>query len=210
MATEQISILQFARLVLDAIEAAQIDYLLGGSLALIAWGEPRTTLDVDLAVHLPGNKIHALSQELEKRQMLVPPDILLALLLQTEGDLPVNAIHLDSGHKAEIFLLRPEDRFRAESLRRRRLIDLGKPLGTVYVHAPEDLILNKIHYYGLSQQTKHVRDIASILVISSDVIDWEYLTNWVEKLGLAPIWYEVLGEVDELLARGKRQQGANA
>ncbi len=41
------------------------------------------------------------------------------------------------------------------------MIDLEPLLGIVYVHAPEDLILNKVAYYGLSQQEKHVRDIAS-------------------------------------------------
>ena len=99
---------QFARIVLDAIEAAQLDYCIGGAVAVWAWGEPRTTQDFDLVIHLPGNRIRLLSQELEKRRMLVPPDILLDLLLQTEGDLPVNAIHMDSGYKAELFLLRIE------------------------------------------------------------------------------------------------------
>jgi hypothetical protein len=36
--------------------------------------------------------------------------------LQPDGDLPVNAIHLDSGHKAELFLLRMDDPFRAAAL----------------------------------------------------------------------------------------------
>lgn len=210
MIHDEIPILQFARLVLDAIEAAGIDYLIGGSLALIAWGQPRTTEDVDVLIELPGNRIRLLSQELEKRQMLVPADILLDLLLLTEGDLPANAIHLDSGYKAELFLLRPDDSFGASALSRRRLIDLGNPLGMVYVHAPEDLILNKTRYYSLSQQTKHIRDIASILVISGDEIDWEYLNHWIDRLALTPIWWELLREVDELLARGKSQQGAHA
>ena len=46
------SILEFARLVIDALEATGIDYLLGGSLALIAWGEPRSTLDAVSYTHL--------------------------------------------------------------------------------------------------------------------------------------------------------------
>jgi hypothetical protein len=31
------------------------------------------------------------------------------------------------------------------------------------VHSPEDLILNKLHYFAISRQPKHVRDIVSIL-----------------------------------------------
>jgi len=194
-----ISILAFARLVLDAIEASQLEYMIGGSFALYAWGDVRTTRDFDLVVHLPGQKISTLSVELEKRQMLVPPEILLDLLMQPEGDLPVNAMHLDSSYKAELFLLRPDDTFRSTCLERRRLVDLGEPLGKVFVHAPDDLIINKVKYYGLSRQTKHIRDIASILAVSGDEIDWAYLMKWMRQLGLINAWLEVKLEVDKLL-----------
>lgn len=194
-----ISILAFARLVLDALDATRLEYMIGGSFALYAWGEVRTTRDFDLVVHLPDQKITKLSQELEARGMLVPPEILLDLLVQPEGDLPVSAIHLDSGYKAELFLLRPDDTFRAVCLARRRLVDLDEPLGTVYVHAPDDLIINKVRYYGLSRQTKHIRDIASILAMSGDEIDWAHLTKWIRQLGLVPVWLEVKYEVDKLL-----------
>jgi hypothetical protein len=75
-------------LVVDALEACEITYLIGGAVAVWAWGEPRTTQDFDLVIHLPGERIRQLSQELAARRMLVPPDILLDLLIQPEGDLP--------------------------------------------------------------------------------------------------------------------------
>ena len=198
-----LSILDFARLVIDALEASNIDYMLGGSLALIAWGEPRSTVDVDIVISLPGERIHELSRELETRQMLVPPEILLDLLIQPEGDLPVNAIHLESGHKAELFLLRSGDTFRRSALLRRRLVEIGEPLGEVFVHAPEDLILNKVHYFALGHQPKHVRDIASIMVIARDEIDWIYFTKWAKQLDLIPVWLEVKREVDDYLSQQK-------
>ena len=200
MTQNQISFLDFARLVIDTLEAAEITYLIGGAVAVWAWGEPRTTQDFDLVIHLPATRIVNLSRELEKRRMLVPPDILLDLLLLPEGDLPVNAIHLDSGYKAELFLLRDDDKFRASALQRRRLTNFGPPLGNVFVHAPEDLILNKVAYYGLSQQTKHIRDIASILTISTaEAVDWEYFHYWVGQLGLDEVWSEVARDVDRIL-----------
>ena len=199
MQRERIPFLTFARIVLDAIEACQLEYCIGGAVAVWAWGEPRTTQDFDLVINLPGNRIRMLSQELTNRRMLVPPEILLDLLLQPEGDLPVNAIHMDSGFKAELFLLRMNDPFRTSALERRRLVDLGEPLGRVYVHAPEDLILNKVAYYRLSEQPKHIRDIGSILLMSGDQIDWPYLHFWLGQLGLQPVWDEVQAAVDKLL-----------
>jgi hypothetical protein len=66
----------FVRTVIDAVEAAGLDYLIGGAVALNAWGEPRTTRDLDLVINLPAEGIYPLSQELKKREMNVPFDSL--------------------------------------------------------------------------------------------------------------------------------------
>lgn len=187
----------FMRLVLDALEAAGVEYMIGGAVAVWAWGEARTTRDFDLVVNLPLERIQRLSQELEKRAMLVPADIILDLFLETRADLPVNAIHLDTGYKAELFLLRPGDTYRETAFARRRLVDLGPPLGKVYVHAPEDLILNKLHYFSLSHQPKHVRDIVSILLALGDELDLDYIESWAARLGLTALWQEVQNQASE-------------
>jgi hypothetical protein len=86
MSEEQIGFLTFARLVVDALTAAEVEYLIGGAVALWAWGATRTTADLDLVVNLPADRIIRLSKELESRDMLVPPDVIIELLLQPEGD----------------------------------------------------------------------------------------------------------------------------
>jgi hypothetical protein len=184
-------LIDFARIVIDALEASKVEYMLAGALSLAAWAEARSTQDVDLVVNVPFESIVPLSQELEKRDMLVPVEIILDLLTKSEGDLPINAIHLYTGYKAELFLLRPGNVYRETALARRRLVDLGPPLGEIYVHAPEDLILNKLHYFSISQQPKHVRDIAGMLLALGDELDTVYLESWAARLGLTTIWREV-------------------
>jgi hypothetical protein len=191
MAEADLSFADFMRLVLDALEAADVEYLIGGAVAVWAWGEARTTRDFDLVVNIPFENIPLLSQELEKRDMLVPVEVILDLLTKRRGDLPINAIHLYTGYKAELFLLRPDDTYRATALARRRLVDLGPPLGQVYVHSPEDLILNKLRYFNLSHQPKHVRDITSILLEMGDELDLAYLEKWVAHFDLTTVWREV-------------------
>lgn len=181
----------FMRLVLDALEASSVEYLIGGAVAVWAWGEARTTRDFDLVVNVPFERIVALSQELEKRDMLVPVEVILDLLIKSQGDLPINAIHLYTGYKAELFLLRPGDTYRETALARRRLVDLGPPLGEVYVHAPEDLILNKLRYFNLSHQPKHTRDIAGILLTLENELDQDYIESWTAHFGLTALWQEV-------------------
>ena len=48
MAPDKIDFPQFARLVLDAIEETGLEYLIGGAVAVWAWGDPRSTRDFDL------------------------------------------------------------------------------------------------------------------------------------------------------------------
>lgn len=112
---------------------------IGGAVALAAWGETRTTRDLDLVIELPVESMAALSLELERRHMLVPVDIMLDLLIEDRADLPINAIHMVTGYKAEMFLLKPGDALRQSGLERRRLEDLGPPYGKVFVHSPEGL-----------------------------------------------------------------------
>jgi hypothetical protein len=184
----------FARLVLDALEAAQIKYLIGGAVAVWAWGDVRTTRDLDLVIELPIESVADLSRELKQRDMLVPPDIMLDILLTARSDLAINAIHMYSGYKAELFLLRPGDAYRAQALERRLLVDLGPPLGEVWVHSPEDLILYKLRYFSISRQPKHVRDITSILFTLEKELEMDYIASWAERLGLADTWREVQEE----------------
>lgn len=188
----------FARLVLDALEVAHIKYLISGAVTVAAWGDPRTTRDLDLVIELPYEAMSALSRELEKRDMLVPVDIMMDLMLEDRADLPISAIHMISGYKAKLFLLKPGDAFRASNLARRRLVDLGPPLGEVYVHAPEDLILNKLRYFQISQQPKHVRDIASIVLNLEDELDYAYLDQWAERLSVLDTWREVQAQITAL------------
>lgn len=188
----------FVRRVLDSLTAADITYLIGGAVALAAWGDPRTTRDLDLVIELPFAAMAAFSDELAQRGMWVPVENMVDLMLENRADLPLNAIDMNSGYKAEFFLLKSGDALRTSSLARRQRIDLGPQLGEVYVHTPEDLILNKLHYYRISQQPKHVRDIAGIVLNLGQELDCNYMDQWAQSLGLLDAWQEVQKRIAEL------------
>lgn len=197
----EMSFTGFIGLVLEALHAADVTYLIGGAVAVWAWGEPRTTADLDLVIDLHFESVVALSQELEKRDMLVPIDVMVDLMIENRIDLPINAIHMYSGYKAELFLLKPGDAFRTANLAQRRLVDLGPPLGEVYVHSPEDLILNKLRYFQISQQPKHVRDIASIVLNLDQDLDYGYIDQWAITLGVIDSWQETKNRIAEMRSR---------
>ena len=195
MKNKPLDIAGFLKLVIDALNAAGVEYLIGGAIAEWAWGEPRATQDLDLVVRIPIKAINKLSKELEKRDMLVPAEIILAAVVEDRADIPINAIHMYSGLKADLYPVREGDELRRSAFQRREQVDYGPPIGKVYVHSPEDLILYKLMYFGLSQQSKHSRDIAAILKSKKDALEMDYIERWVARLGLSSLWKEMLDNV---------------
>lgn len=183
---------EFVHQVIEAVDSAGVEYMIGGAVAAWAWGEPRATLDLDLVVNIPLDAVGQLSKEFEKRDMLAPEDIIRNTIEEDHSDLPINAIHMFSGYKADLYPLREGDELRLSAFKGRQKIDLGEPIGEVYLHSPEDLIIYKLWYYCISQQTKHIRDITSIVLTLGDELDFDYLEGWIEKRGLITIWTELL------------------
>lgn len=191
MSKKILDITGFLKLILEALKASKVDYMIGGAIAEWAWGEPRATQDLDVVINLPIKSIGVFSRELEKRDMLVPADIILDTIAEDRADIPLNAIHMHSGLKADLYVMRDGDALRQSAFKRRVLVDYGPPIGNVYVHAPEDLIIYKLMYLGLSGQPKHARDIAAIMKARKESIDFQYIEKWVAQLGLGATWDEL-------------------
>ena len=185
----------FLKLVIEALEAAGVEYLIGGAIAEWAWGEPRATQDLDLVINIPIEAVGRLSKELEKRNMLVPAEIILDSIVEDRADIPINAIHMYSGLKADLYPVREGDELRQIAFQRRERVDYGPPIGQVYIHSPEDLILYKLIYFAISHQPKHSRDIAAILRAKKNQLDLAYIEGWVTRLGLGAVWKEMLDSI---------------
>jgi len=195
MTNKPLDIAGFLKLVIEALNAAGVEYLIGGAIAEWAWGEPRATQDLDLVVNIPIKLVKKLSKELEKRNMLIPAEIILDNILEDRADIPINAIHMYSGLKADLYPVREGDELRQSAFQRRQQVDYGPPIGKVYIHSAEDLILYKLMYFGLSQQSKHSRDIAAILKAKKNDLDLDYIEGWASRLGLSSLWKEMLDNV---------------
>jgi hypothetical protein len=157
MRNKPLDIAGFLRLVIEALNAAGVEYLIGGAIAEWAWGEPRATQDLDLVVNIPIKSINKLSKELKKRDMLIPADIILDSILEDRADIPINAIDMYSGLKADLYPVREGAELRLSAFQRREQVDYGPPIGKVYIHSPEDLILYKLNIFTRQGGTQKAR-----------------------------------------------------
>ncbi len=173
--------------VIEVLERLKITYMIVGSIASGAYGEPRMTQDIDVVVDLRYGDIKPLCEAFGPDEFYVSVEV-AAQALQRGGQF--NVIHPASGNKID-FMMARHDSWGDEQISRRQRVRI-LPDKEGYTARPEDIIISKMGYYKEGGSEKHLRDIAGILKISSEEVDRDYVIRWAEKLGLMEVWTAVL------------------
>lgn len=174
------------RRLVSALEKAGVPYLITGSTATMFYGEPRFTNDIDVIVQLREEHLSRLLAAFPDEEFYVSEEA-ARRALATGGQF--NVIHPRSGLKVDLIMAAttPFDRSRFE---RGRRLHPASDYDAVFA-APEDVILKKLLFYREGGSDKHLRDVAGVLKISGDLIDFDYLDAWAERLGVADLWRRV-------------------
>lgn len=174
------------------LTAAGIEYMVTGSTACIAYGEPRVTHDVDVVVELTSlAQAEAIEREFPIADFYVPP--LEAIRLEMGRGLRghFNIIHHDSGYRADVYIMGRDPLHAWAFARRRRLTLAGAEL---VLAPPEYVIVRKLEYFREGGSEKHLRDIASILTTSRDDVDLGQISSLAERMGLQGQWQQAQAE----------------
>ena len=183
---EPIDLLAFAT---TALERLGLRYLVTGSMATIAYGEPRFTNDIDIVVELPPEAIDDIARTFPDDEFRVSRSAMVdALRLHRQ----FNVIHPRSGLKIDFFVASPSAFDQMRLSRGQRLPVLVQ--GTACFATPEDVILKKLQYFHEGRSQKHVRDILGVLRILGDKIDRSYIEEWAARLGVTANWQLVLSQ----------------
>jgi hypothetical protein len=180
------------RRVLDILDVLKVPYLIVGSLASTAYGEPRFTQDIDIVIALPAGQAAALCAAFPSDEFYVS---LPAAEQAVRSRGQFNVIHPASGQKVDFMIARNDPWGTSQFARRREELLLPDRLG--YVAAPEDVILGKLLYYAEGGSEKHLRDITGILRVSGELVDRAYVAHWAAQLNVAAIWQAVLERLGE-------------
>jgi len=166
------------RHLVTVLEELDLPYALAGSIASMAYGEPRATLNIDVVVRLTQKDVERLKARFPSDEFYL--DVGAAEEAIAEGS-QFNIIHPSSGLKIDVFVEGDEiERVQIEDGRRLPAL----PGFTATFSPPEELILKKLLYYRDGGSEKHLRDIKAMLEISGDEIDVERVERGAEALGL--------------------------
>jgi hypothetical protein len=137
----RMELFELLALVVDTLKWLRIPYLVTGSVASMAYGEPRLTNDIDVVAgirtaHLPG-----LLEAFPADTFYLSPEAILEAI-QRQGQF--NIIHPGSGLKVDV-IIRKETPFDRSRFARARVIRPAESYEATFASA-EDVIVKKMEY----------------------------------------------------------------
>lgn len=178
--------------IVEIFEKLQIPYLVTGSVASMAYGEPRLTNDIDIVAAINDRHIDALLKAFPQNEFFITEEMIRDAI-RSLGQF--NIIHPASGLKIDVIIKQntPFDNSRFSRVRR---IFPSESYQANFA-APEDVIIKKMEYYKEGGSEKHLRDITGILRISGNEVDMNYISDWAKRLGLTEIWEAIQKRIKE-------------
>jgi hypothetical protein len=173
-------------LLVTTLERLGIRYLLTGSLASSAFGEPRYTHDIDVVAALDLVRAEAICAAFPAPEFYCSPDAAREAVCRTSQ---FNILHPASGLKIDV-IVASNSEFDQSRLARGVRLPAAPNVEATFA-SPEDVIIKKLQYFREGGSEKHLRDIAGVLKVQADRIDRTYLDGWIDRLGLSSEWDQV-------------------
>jgi hypothetical protein len=150
-----------------------IRYTIGGSIAASMAGEPRSTIDIDIVAALTHADVAPLIAGLGTDFYVAEEAVHRAIdHLGT-----VNLIEQSTSIKVDVFIA-GGTALDDQQLARRRMVEI-RPGQVIYVHPPEDILLQKLRWFrkGGERSDRQWRDIIGIIRTQGARLDRQYLVT---------------------------------
>ena len=167
--------------VIDALEAIGAQYAIWGGLAVVAYGEPRFTQDMDILLNPVGFAPALFVRRLQEMHYHVDE---IAINQALSGGF-FNVIHLHYLIKVDIYV--PTEPELLAMIAERVYLPFDEMRRAAYL-TPTAVIVAKFRAFGESQSTRHLDDIASIVRLQGKKLDQSHLDAVAGRLGLLGVW----------------------
>lgn len=169
----------------ELLDELSIAYVVGGSVASSIIGEPRSTIDVDIAVRLDSAQLDALLVRVRPTFYVPEGDAVRAV---REFD-SFNLIHNEHSTKIDLFVL-GDGLLDANQMDRRVRCELPiDPPASLWVTSVEDQVLRKLDWYRRDGMVsdRQWRDVTAILRVNRAAVDDSYLDATAQAVGLTEL-----------------------
>ncbi len=176
---------EFFSFVIDVLEELNIPYMITGSVASMAYGEPRMTLDMDVVADFSIDNAEKFCQKFNE-DFYKDLDMILEAIRE-QGHF--NIIHAPSGSKVDFYQLR-NDILSQQMFKNRRLESFREDKMAAFTR-PEDIIIHKLIFYKEGQSEKHLSDIRGMLEVSGEQFDLSYIDQKTQELDISIYWEKI-------------------
>lgn len=176
-----------ALLVTGVLDGLGVLYTIGGSIASSIAGEPRSTIDVDIVAAVTAEHVDELARRLGPEFYLNEDAIRRAVATAST----VNLIHQETSIKIDLFVAGGTPLDGQQLARRARVEVAGR---VIYVHPPEDILLQKLRWFRLSGETseRQWRDALAIVRVQGSRLDNAYVRRNAPALGVENLVERIL------------------
>lgn len=152
-----------------SLDNKAIPYMIIGGQAVLLYGEPRLTRDIDITLGITTDHLKEIVQITEDIPLKILPEDVYEFVGKT---MVLPTLHEDTGIRIDfIFSFTP---YEQEAIQRVRLIPIK---GTVVKFAsPEDVIIHKI-FAGRPRDIEDVRGI----ILKNPELDLRYIERWLKE-----------------------------
>ncbi len=152
-----------------AFKKNKIPYMIIGGQAVLLYGEPRLTRDIDITLGLTIDHLDEILNIVYSLNLKPLPDNIESFVRQTMV-LP----SLDESTGIRLDLIFSYTPYKTEAIKRAREIKILSE--KVYFASPEDVIIHKI----FAGRPRDLEDVRTILLKNPD-IDIQYIQNWLKE-----------------------------
>ena len=170
--------IQLAAELHDLFIANDISYYVTDGVAAVAYWETRTTQDLDVVLAIDLIDLPQIAAILEAAGFYVSglDDVIAQRMLSFQ------ATQIDTISRVDLMVASATEYARIQLSRRKIIpVSTGKD---VHFASPEDVIINKLLWGKSSQSEKQWRDVLSIMKTQQESLDYSYISEWADKLGL--------------------------
>lgn len=172
--------------VIDVLNAVDATYAVWGGLAVIAYGEPRFTQDMDVLITLDTQVARLMVKRFKQMNYHIDERQVTNCLY---GGF-FNAIDLNSLVKIDFWV--PENApLLTQALQNRVFLPFDTVRQAAYISA-ESAIITKLIAFKDRQSTRDLDDIASIVKVQGNALDLKKIAQTSAQLGLIGVWRSIV------------------